>query len=100
MVFNTLNKYLLTKTTATFHIPFTIVRDIGYCILSGALNNGGYFTLQPIFAQGDWHFTTVETLVSSTVVTNCAGNERAVRYLKISEYINKGKVLYDCVING
>jgi hypothetical protein len=47
MVFNMLNKHLLTcplESKATRMIPFTIVLDKGYCIVADAFNVGGQFT--------------------------------------------------------
>jgi hypothetical protein len=90
LVFDTLNEYLRTSPHEDKNIPFTIVLDKGYRVVLDAWNAGGHFVLQPIFAQSDRHFTTDETLLSSTVATDRAGNERAVRYMKISDYVSKG----------
>jgi hypothetical protein len=87
MVFQKMNKMVRTNTNKK---PFTIVLDKGYCIVSNAITNGGHYVLQHIFGQCDQQFTAVETLVSATVANNCAENKRAVRYLKISDYISKG----------
>jgi hypothetical protein len=92
-VFDSFNTYLLTSTNeddSTRDIPFTVVLDKGYRVVLDAFRNGGHFVLQPIFAQHDRQFTTGETLHSATVATDRAGNERAVKYLKISKYIKTG----------
>jgi hypothetical protein len=87
MVFETMNKRVRTDDNKE---PFTIVLDKDYRIVSDVLSIGGHYVLQPIFAQCNRQFTAVKTLVSATVATNRAGNERAVRYLKISDNISKG----------
>jgi hypothetical protein len=92
-VFPTLNHYLLTAHTETEEsrkVKFLIILDRGYRVAIAALNTGGHCVLQPIFAPVDRHFTTDEIHHSSTVATDRAGNERAVKYLKISDYINRG----------
>jgi hypothetical protein len=92
MVFESLNECLLTspfENAVTNQIPFTIVLYKGYRIVTDAFNAGGHFVLQPIFSCSNWQLTTVETLISSTVATDCTGNERAVQYMKISEYLSK-----------
>jgi hypothetical protein len=98
-VFETLNEFINTYDKEEAHIPFTIILDKGYRIVLDAFNAGGHFTLQPIFAEGDRHFTEWETLVISTVATDRSGNERAVRYLKISDYIKTG-LITDEDVNG
>jgi hypothetical protein len=92
-VFPDLNKYLLTsplETEEIRNIKFTIILNRGYRVTIDALNTGGHYVLQPIFASPDEQFSTEEVHVSSTVATDCSGNERAVKYSKISDYINKG----------
>jgi hypothetical protein len=99
-VFDTLNHFIKKyKTDEDFlKKTFTIILDRGYRIVSDALNEGGHFTLQPCFVEGDNHFTTVQTLVGSTIATHCSGNERAVRYLKISDYVFKGLITNESVV--
>jgi hypothetical protein len=80
-------------------IPFTIVLDKGYRIASDAFNAAGQFTLQPIFTQCDQHFTIVETFISCSVATNCASNEWNVRYMKISDFISKGLLSAESIVN-
>jgi hypothetical protein len=92
-VFEALSNYLLTSTykdNNTQYISFTIVLDMGYRVVLDAYQNVGHLVLQPIFAQSDWQFSTVQTLISSAVATNRAGNKQAVRYLEKREYIKKG----------
>ena len=89
-VFHTLNKYLATCDVDTQDKKFTIVLDKGYRTVSDAWQNGNHFTLQPTFASSDTRFTTSQTLLTSTVAADRAGNERAVRYAKTSEYIKRG----------
>ena len=72
------------------HVKFTIILDKGYRTVSNAWQEGGHFTLQPTFAVSDTRFTSSQTLLTSTVAADRAGNERAVRYSKASEYIKKG----------
>jgi hypothetical protein len=91
-VFSTLNKRLLTcpfENDTTRQIPFTVVLDRGYRITMEARREGGHAVIQPVFAS-DRHFTTVEILVSSTISKDRSGNERAVKYARISDYIKKG----------
>jgi hypothetical protein len=93
-VFPMLNNYLRScsnETDVTRNIPFTIILDRGYRITLDAMRMGGHFVLQPIFANtADQQFTTEENHVSSTVATDRAGNERAVKYEKISHKIKYG----------
>jgi hypothetical protein len=59
-VFPDLNKYLLNsplETEETHNIKFTIILDRGYCVTIDALNMGGHYVLQPIFASPDEQFT-------------------------------------------
>jgi hypothetical protein len=91
-VFNTLNRYLLSsplEDEITRQIPFTVVLDRGYRITLEARKEGGHTVMQPVFAS-DRHFTTLEVLISSTISKDRSGNERAVKYSKISDYIKKG----------
>jgi hypothetical protein len=93
-VFNTLNTFIQRHKPdeEKKKIKFTIILDGGYRIVVEAFNNGGHFTLQPVFGDGDRHFTTEETILSAGVATDRSGNERAVRYSKISNYITKGLI--------
>jgi hypothetical protein len=98
-VFDTLNKFILNHETdeEIQKVRFTIILDKGYWIVSDAFNEGGHFTLQPIFAEVDRHFTTLEVIHTSSVATDRSGNERAVRYLKISDYLSKGLITNESV---
>jgi hypothetical protein len=96
-VFPTLNEYLRTSPLETEHtrdIKFTIILDRGYRVSLEAMNKGGHFVLQPIFALADRKFNSSEVLHTSTVSSDRAGNERAVKYLKISDFMSKG-LLYN-----
>jgi DDE superfamily endonuclease len=77
-------------------VPYTIILDKGYRVTMDALNNGGHYVLQPIFAEVDKRFTTLDITISSTVSSDRSGNERAVRYSKISDYISKGLHSSEC----
>ena len=46
--------------------------------------------LQLKFAKNEERFSTSETLLTENVATDRAGNERAVRYAKHSDYISIG----------
>jgi hypothetical protein len=91
-VFNMLNNYLLTspfEDDATKQFPFMVVLDQGYQIALEALKEGGHTVMQPVFAS-DRHFTTLEVHILSTISKDCSGNERAVKYSNILDYIKKG----------
>jgi hypothetical protein len=94
-VFDCLNRYLRTsdlEDDVSRSLEITIILDRGYRITADALASGGHYTLQPIFAPSERQFNTVQTSLSSSVATDRSGNERAVRYLKISEYISRGRL--------
>jgi DDE superfamily endonuclease len=95
-VFDTLNKFILTYDNDVEE-RFTIILDKGYRIVFDAFNNGGHFTLQPIFAEYENQFTTLESAINTTVATDRSGNERAVWYLKISDYVSKGLITNESV---
>jgi hypothetical protein len=92
-VFDSLNHFLVTsplEDETTRSIEFTIILDRGYRCTADALAAGGHYTLQPIFSPVDRQFNTIETFISSSVAADRSGNERAVHYLKISDYISRG----------
>jgi hypothetical protein len=98
-VFDMLNHFIdkYEKNEEVRNVRYTIILDKGYRIVVDAFNEGGHFTLQPIFAEYDRHFTTWETLHTSSVASDRSGNERAVRYLKISDYVSKGLICNESV---
>ena len=83
-------KYIKEHDSTTQSIPWTIILDKGYRITVAAWRAGGQFVLQPSFAKSDCKFTANETIMSSTVASDRAANERAVKYMKLSHYIKKG----------
>jgi DDE superfamily endonuclease len=92
-VFDSFNQYLHSspfEDDSTRDVTFTLVLDKGYRVTLEAQNEGGHFVLQPVFQPSDRQFTTVEVLVTSSVASDRGGNERAVMYLKLSDYIKKG----------
>lgn len=72
------------------YIPFTNILDKGYRIIRLAWEAGKQECIQPVFAQSDRQFSTDETLISATVAADRSGNERAVRYAKVSGFIQRG----------
>jgi hypothetical protein len=92
-VFPMLNNYLRTsplETDVSRGTKFTIILDRGYRVTLEAMQMGGHFVLQPIFSPVDRQFTTIETDVSSMVASDRSGNERALRYQKISHKVKHG----------
>ena len=72
------------------YVPFTIIVDKGYRIITLAWVAGKQECVQPTFAKSDRQFTTNEMLVSATVAADRSGNERAVRYAKLLGFIQRG----------
>ena len=89
-VFPALNNFINKHDEEKSGTRFTIVLDKGYRITSEAWKNGCHIVLQPTFAKSGQRFTSCETLLTASVATDRAGNERAVRYVKNSDYIAKG----------
>jgi hypothetical protein len=75
-VFPDLYKYLLISLLETQE---TRNIDPGFCVTSNALNTGGHYVFQPIFASPDEQFTTEEVHESSTVATDHSRNKRMVK---------------------
>jgi hypothetical protein len=98
-VFDSLNDFIQRYETdeEARKTTFTIILDRGYRIVTEAFSEGGHFTLQPIFAEADNHFKTFETYISSSIATDRSGNQRAVRYLEISDYVKKGLITNESV---
>ena len=89
-IFPTLTKFISEHDSENSDTRYTIILDKGYRVTSEAWQNGKHTVLQPVFAKSGVRFTTCDTLLTSSVATDRAGNERAVRYAKISDYISKG----------
>jgi hypothetical protein len=92
-ILDSLNNYILTspyEDDETRQVKFTVLLDRGYRVTSEAVHEGGHNVIQPVFTNSDRQFLTIETLITSTVADDRSGNERAVRYLKISDNIKRG----------
>ena len=72
------------------YIPFTNIFDKGYQVIMQAWKAGKQECIQPAFAKSDRRFSSNETLISATVAADRSGNERAVRYTKMSGIIQRG----------
>jgi DDE superfamily endonuclease len=72
------------------NVPFTVIRDKGYRITAAAWGVGNTFILQPSFSRSDKKFTSYETIRNSSIASDRAANERAVRLSKICGYIRSG----------
>ena len=70
-------------------VPFLLILDKGYRItmLAKEYNQGCW---QPIFAKSDEQFQRNHLLLSAGVAVNRSGNERGVKYMKLSRLIGQG----------
>jgi len=71
-------------------VPFVNIVDKGYRINLPAWRAGRQTVLQPIFSKSDRMFTGTETAVSGSIASDRSGNERAVKYSKISSVLKRG----------
>ena len=71
-------------------LPFTNVYDKGYRAKMVAWKTGKQQVLQPVWAESDRRFGRNETLLSASVATDRAGNERAVNVCKRAWYVSRG----------
>lgn len=83
-------KYLQRYDVDNQHIKFHIMLDKGYRITSQAYEDGQQMVVQPNFAKSDERFSAFETMRSAAVAADRSGNERAVKYMKLCEYITAG----------
>lgn len=71
---------------------WTNIGDKGYRITTYAFTCGGQEVWQPAFA--DKKFSSEQTLRSASIAADWSGNERAVKYAKMCEYISSGLKQY------
>ena len=71
-------------------LPFTNIYDKGYRAKMVAWKTGKQHVLQPVWAESDRRFGRNETLLTGSVATDCAGNERAVNVSKRAWFVNRG----------
>jgi hypothetical protein len=70
--------------------PFTIICDKGSHISTSAIMLGGQVVTQPAFGKGDKKFSDKEPLRIAAIAHDWSGNERVVRYMKLSGFIKAG----------
>ncbi len=70
--------------------PFMNVLDKGYRCTLTLFEHGQQTVMQPMFSHSDRQFTSNEALISSSVASDRAGNERAVNRVKSSWLIKNG----------
>ena len=78
------------KTDPTSKLSFTNILDKGYRCILAAWRAGGQLLLQPFFARSDRKFSSREALLSGAVASDRSGNERAVKRLKLSNFVARG----------
>jgi len=71
-------------------LPFTNVYDKGYRAKMVAWKCGKQLVLQPEWAESDKHFSRKQTMLSASVATDRAGNERGVNVSKRSWFVERG----------
>ena len=71
-------------------LPFTNIYDKGYRAKMVAWKTGKQRVLQPVWAKSDQRFGRKETLLSASVASDRAGNERAVNVCKKSWFLMRG----------
>lgn len=71
-------------------LPFTIIYDKGYRAKMIAWKTGKQQVLQPVWAESDKRFGRKQTLLSASVATDRAGNERAVNVCKRAWFVSRG----------
>jgi DDE superfamily endonuclease len=84
------HQYIIDNDETTKHIPWNIILDKGYRINTVSWVGGKQLVLQPTFAMYEIRFTSLETIRSAAIASDRSANERAVRYMKNSDYIRKG----------
>jgi DDE superfamily endonuclease len=71
-------------------ITWMIICDKGFRISTSAIKIGGQIVIQPSFSKGEEKFTDQETLRGALIAADRSGNERAVRLMKLSNFIKHG----------
>jgi hypothetical protein len=74
-----------------------VVCDRGFLITLSAFRAGGQIVIQPAFSKPKQRFTDRESGRSAMVAGDRSGNERAVRFMKLSGYVSQGKFPNECV---
>ena len=83
---NFANNDLVNETV----LPFTNIYDKGYRAKMIAWKTGKQRVLQPVWAESDRRFGRNETLLTGSVATDRAGNERAVNVSKRAWFLSRG----------
>ena len=71
-------------------LPFYNIVDKGFTINLPAGRAGQQTVLQPMFARSGSTFKGMETVVSSSVASDCSGNKRAMNRSKMSNILQRG----------
>ena len=76
----------------TANIPFQNMLDKGYRVNASVWRHGKQRVIQPNFSRCDRRFTSFEVARSAAVASDRGGNERAVKYMKLSHYVKAGLI--------
>ena len=79
-------------------IPFLNIVDKGYRINLPAQRARRQTVIQPVFAKSDTMFSGKDTILSGSVASDCSGNERAVKYAKMSKLLRNGLQQNGCTV--
>ena len=79
--------YAQQHDPTTANIPFQNMLDKGYRVNASAWRHGKQRVIQPNFSRCDRQFTSFEVALPAAVASYRGGNERAVKYMKLSHYV-------------